>query len=88
MLDHAFSLLPICGTLVYCVCSLERAEGEDQITAFLSRHKNAKRMAITAAELGGMKELVTPDGDMRCLPSVMADKGGMDGFFAARIVKD
>jgi 16S rRNA (cytosine967-C5)-methyltransferase len=88
ILDHAFSLLPTGGKLVYCVCSLERAEGEDQITAFLTRHKNAKRMAISAKELGGMGELLTAEGDMRCLPSMMADAGGMDGFFAARIVKD
>ncbi len=88
MLDHAFNLLPTGGTLVYCVCSLERAEGEDQITAFLGRHKNAKRVAITAPELGGMGELVTQDGDMRCLPSMRAAEGGMDGFYAARIAKE
>ncbi len=88
ILDHAFALLPTGGTLVYCVCSLERAEGKDQIDAFLSRHKNAKRAGISADDLGGMDALVTPEGDMRCLPSMMSDAGGMDGFFAARITKD
>ncbi len=87
MLDHAFKLLPVGGTLVYCVCSLERVEGEEQISAFLARHENAARRVITAADIGGMAELITADGDMRCLPSALADQGGMDGFFAARIEK-
>lgn len=87
LLDHAFELLPTGGTLVYCVCSLEPQEGIEQITAFLSRTATAKRLAIQAAELGGLHELVTENGDLLCLPSELADKGGMDGFYAARIVK-
>ncbi|TNE64617.1 MAG: MFS transporter [Alphaproteobacteria bacterium] len=87
ILAHAFSLLPKGGTLVYCVCSLEPAEGRDQIAAFLARESAAERLPIRADELGGLDALVTKDGDMLCLPSVMADKGGMDGFFAARLTR-
>jgi 16S rRNA (cytosine967-C5)-methyltransferase len=42
---------------------------------------------IRADELFGFKELVTPDGDLRSLPSHLAQLGGIDGFYAARLVK-
>lgn len=88
ILAHAFSLLPVGGTLVYCVCSLEKSEGEDQIEAFLRGTDAARRVAISADEVGGLKALITPSGDLRCLPSCLADEGGMDGFFAARILRE
>lgn len=87
ILEHAFSILPKGGTLVYCVCSLEELEGIEQIEAFLASEKSAKRVPITAADVGGISDIVTANGDLLCLPSIMADKGGMDGFFAARLTK-
>ncbi|MFC3052039.1 RsmB/NOP family class I SAM-dependent RNA methyltransferase [Kordiimonas pumila] len=87
ILDHAFSLLPVGGTLLYCVCSLEEIEGKGQIEGFLKAEPKAKRVPITASELGGLTELVTKDGDLLCLPSYLADKGGLDGFYAARITR-
>jgi len=88
ILDRAFSILPIGGTLVYCVCSLEPSEGINQIEAFLKRTSAAKRMEIQAHEVGGILDLVTSEGDLLCLPSMLADQGGMDGFFAARLTKE
>jgi 16S rRNA (cytosine967-C5)-methyltransferase len=32
-------------------------------------------------------EALTPDGNLRTLPSLWAAQGGMDGFFAARLIK-
>lgn len=87
ILAHAFGLLPVGGTLVYCVCSLEKSEGPDQITHFLGATKNAKRVPITDQDVGGMGELVTLAGDLLCLPSHYSETGGMDGFYAARITK-
>lgn len=87
ILDHAFSLLPVGGTMVYCVCSLEAREGTDQIDAFLGREKAAERVPIEGLELGGMRELITEKGELLCLPSRRAEDGGMDGFFAARLKK-
>lgn len=87
ILAHAFALLPVGGTLVYCVCSLEKSEGPDQITRFLSATENAKRAPISGDDVGGMSELTTLAGDLLCLPSHYSDKGGMDGFYAARITK-
>lgn len=87
ILAHAFKLLPVGGTLVYCVCSLEKSEGPDQITRFLGATDTAKRMPINADEVGGLSELVTLAGDLLCLPSHYRNAGGMDGFYAARITK-
>jgi 16S rRNA (cytosine967-C5)-methyltransferase len=73
------------GILVFAVCSLEREEGEEQIASFLSTHPEFTRAPITANEVFGHDEWITPDGDLRTLPFYLGDKGGMDGFYAARL---
>ncbi|WP_425410922.1 RsmB/NOP family class I SAM-dependent RNA methyltransferase [Hyphococcus sp.] len=82
MIDHALTLLKPGGMLVYCVCSLQREEGEAQAKAALARHDGLERQAITPGLIGGLDEAVTREGDLRTLPIMLADKGGMDGFFA------
>ena len=71
------------GTLVFAVCSLEREEGEEQIAAFLLAHPEFERVPVTADDVFGHCEWITPDGDLRTLPFQM--DGGMDGFYAARL---
>lgn len=44
LLDALWPLLRPGGVLLYCTCSVFRAEGEEQIQAFLSRHKDATRL--------------------------------------------
>lgn len=87
LLDHAFTLLAPGGRLVYATCSLEREEGEAQITAFLARTPGARLMPINAAEIGGMAEMVTAERYLRALPCHLAKLGGADGFFAARLTR-
>jgi 16S rRNA (cytosine967-C5)-methyltransferase len=91
LLDKAASLLKDEGRLVYCTCSLEAEEGERQVEAFLARHPEFERQPVTAAEIGGLAECVTPEGDVRTLPCHMSlpdhDRSGLDGFFMARLVK-
>lgn len=87
LLDAAGSALVAGGTLVYCVCSLQPEEGPHRIAAFLARHPDFVRRPITADEVGGLDELVTEAGDLRTLPCHLASQGGMDGFYAARLVK-
>ncbi|MCK5747348.1 MAG: MFS transporter [Oricola sp.] len=84
MIDHAISLLNPGGILVYCVCSLQREEGEAQAKAALARHPEIERIPVDPAEIGGLDKAVTRDGDLRTLPSMLAGEGGVDGFFAAR----
>jgi 16S rRNA (cytosine967-C5)-methyltransferase len=92
LLDKAATLLKPGGRLVYCVCSLEAEEGERQAEAFLTRHPDFKRQPITAPEVGGLTECLTPQGDLRTLPCHLSlaehDRSGLDGFFVARFVHD
>ncbi len=87
LLDHvaAYVLAPD-STLVYAVCSLQPEEAEGQIEAFLSRHPRFKRDPILAEEIGGCDALLLPVGDVRCLPCHWPEKGGLDGFFVARLI--
>jgi len=73
------------GLLVFAVCSLERAEGEEQIATFLSTHPEFVRVPVTPEDVFGHGEWITEEGDLRTLPCHLGDKGGMDGFYAARL---
>jgi 16S rRNA (cytosine967-C5)-methyltransferase len=75
------------GMLVFAVCSLEREEGEEQVALFLERNPDFMRAQLTAEDVFGHGEWITPDGDLRTLPCHLSGKGGMDGFFAARLRK-
>lgn len=85
LLAHAAGLLAPGGTLVYCTCSLEPEEGEGRVNAFLAAHEGFIRQPVKPDEIGGLAELVTPEGDLRTLPSHLPEFGGLDGFFAARL---
>jgi 16S rRNA (cytosine967-C5)-methyltransferase len=90
MLAHAATLVAPGGTLVYSTCSLEPEEGAAQIEVFLAEHRqDFARVAITAQELGGETDWITPAGDLRTLPFHMAleprELAGMDGFYVARL---
>ena len=91
LLDRAVNLLKVGGTLVYCVCSLEPEEAEDQIAALLARDPRVARAPVAAQELAGHAEFLTADGDLRTLPPQLPDPdphwGGLDGFYAARLTK-
>ncbi|MBT3792101.1 MAG: MFS transporter [Rhodospirillales bacterium] len=73
------------GDIVYAVCSLDPTEGEKRIEGFLDRHPDFTRTPLSADTIGGMETLITPSGDLRTLPMHLEEKGGMDGFYAARL---
>lgn len=85
LLDTAAERVKPGGRLVYCVCSMEREEGETQIIAFLRRNPAFKTAPAVPADVGAPDEALTPDGWLRILPSMWAEKGGVDGFFVARL---
>ncbi|MBX2833634.1 MAG: MFS transporter [Micavibrio sp.] len=87
ILDNAFANLMVGGVLIYCTCSLQKEEGEGQVEAFLARTPTAERLPILAPEIGDWDEIVTEQGDVRVLPFHQAAKGGMDGFYIARLTK-
>ncbi len=84
LLTRAVALLKSGGTLVYCTCSLEPEEGEQAISAFLAAEPSMRRAPIEAAEVAGLAEIITADGDLRTLPSHLPRDeprlGGLDGF--------
>lgn len=85
MLERALDWLKPDGVLVYSTCSLEKAEGEEHIAPVMAG--GFRLSPIRAEEAGGLAEVVTAEGLLRCLPYHLESHGGMDGFFAARIVR-
>jgi 16S rRNA (cytosine967-C5)-methyltransferase len=89
LLDKAVALTRPGGLIVFCTCSLEPEEGEQQIAALLRRNPDVRRAPIEAEEIGGLSECVTPAGDLRTLPCHLRGAtprlSGLDGFFAARL---
>ncbi|WP_336962081.1 RsmB/NOP family class I SAM-dependent RNA methyltransferase [Sphingobium aquiterrae] len=84
LLDRAALWVKPGGTLVYATCSLERAEGEDQIAAFLARTPG---FAVVPPEADELPDGIVPtaEGWVRTLPGTLAEAGGTDGFFIARL---
>jgi 16S rRNA (cytosine967-C5)-methyltransferase len=76
------------GRLIYCTCSLEPEEGEEQVERFLKNHGDYGRAPVTPDEVAGEAHFITATGDLRTLPSmnIGADQG-LDGFYAARLAR-
>jgi len=91
LLDNAARLVRPGGKLVYSTCSLEPEEGEAQIAAFLTRNAAFSIDPISPAELYGQAQWIEPSGCLRTFPYELkldsAEWSGMDGFFAARLVR-
>ena len=91
LLDRAALLLKPRGRLVYCTCSLEPEEGEEQIAAFLARTPGLVRDPIKPDEFPGLETLLSPEGDIRSTPDLWPNSdprlAGLDGFYAARLRK-
>ncbi|OZA98069.1 MAG: MFS transporter, partial [Rhizobiales bacterium 39-66-18] len=91
LLDHALDLLKPGGVLVYSTCSLEPEEGEAQIARLLAARPEAERAPLRAEDAPELAPFITPQGDLRTVPSDWVrgepERSGLDGFFAARIVK-
>ena len=85
LLDAAAERVKPGGRLVYCVCSMEREEGETQIIAFLRRNPAFRTAPADPAAVGAPAEALTPEGWLRILPSMWPETGGLDGFFVARL---
>jgi 16S rRNA (cytosine967-C5)-methyltransferase len=91
LLQKAVTLLKPGGTLVYCTCSLEPEEGEQAISGLLATEPAVRRAPIEAGEVSGLSEILTAEGDLRTLPCHLPHQdprlAGLDGFYAARLVK-
>jgi 16S rRNA (cytosine967-C5)-methyltransferase len=91
LIDRAAILVRPGGTLVYCTCSLEPEENEAVVAGLLERDASVRRAPIAPADIFGRDEFISKDGALRTLPCQLADAdsrfAGLDGFYAARLVK-
>ncbi|MES2728654.1 MAG: 16S rRNA (cytosine(967)-C(5))-methyltransferase RsmB [Pseudomonadota bacterium] len=87
ILENAVALLAPGGTLVYCTCSLQAAEGEDQIAALLAKDKTMIRVPIQPEEVPGLTDALNVNRELRIMPWMWPDLGGVDGFFISRLRK-
>jgi 16S rRNA (cytosine967-C5)-methyltransferase len=83
LLAAAARLLRPGGRLIYAVCSLQPEEGAARLAAAGMRVE-----PFRPQELPGLPEAITPEGWLRTHPGMWREWGGMDGFFAGRLVRD
>jgi 16S rRNA (cytosine967-C5)-methyltransferase len=83
LLDAAAAFLSPGGRLVYAVCSLQPEEGEQRIDAAINR----LGLRHDRLNLAGLPEAVTAQKNIRTHPGLWPERGGMDGFFVARLTK-
>jgi 16S rRNA (cytosine967-C5)-methyltransferase len=81
MLDNAAALVRPGGAIVYSVCSIAPEEGEGVVDSFLASHRDFEIDRGAAA--GHLKDVIDARGFMKTRP----DLGGLDGFFAARLIR-
>jgi len=74
------------GRLIYAVCSLQPEEGAPRIAAAIAR-TGLRHDKFRADELAALPEALTREGFLRTHPGLWRDRGGMDGFFAARLIR-
>ena len=93
LIEAAAAMLRPGGRLIYSVCSMQREEGEARVdSAILSELRTGVASSLrldpfTESELAMLPEARTAQGHMRTHPGLWAEQGGMDGFFAARLIK-
>jgi len=78
LLDRALEFLAPGGRLVFST-----EEGEAQVVAALARHPG---LIVDRPDLPGIdQDWISAEGGLRLRPDYWADRGGMDGFYMARL---
>ncbi|WP_306120321.1 MULTISPECIES: RsmB/NOP family class I SAM-dependent RNA methyltransferase [unclassified Roseitalea] len=101
MLDRAAEFVAPGGMLVFSNCSLDPREGEDVASGFVAGNREFSLVPIDPAAIGGPDTWATDEGFLRTTPadlpaerlsaraeSVDPALCGLDGFFAARMVRN
>ena len=86
LLRHALTLVKPDGLVVFSNCSLDKREGEE-VTERVLGDGHCERVAIDPADWPGLEDAITPLGEFRTTPAMIAPQdgfsGGLDGFYAA-----
>ncbi|MGD0290977.1 MAG: 16S rRNA (cytosine(967)-C(5))-methyltransferase RsmB [Candidatus Binataceae bacterium] len=82
MLEQAAALVRPLGAIVYSVCSVAPDEGSGVVEGFLARHPEFA-LEMPPALRERLEGLIDESGYLRTRP----DRGGLDGFFAARMIR-
>ena len=86
LLRAAAAMLRPGGRLLYAVCSLQPEEAAPRIAAAVARG-GLRHDPFRPDELSALPEALTKEGFLRTHPGLWRDRGGMDGFFAARLIR-
>ena len=80
ILDTAASLLKAGGRLVYSTCTIDPAENEEQVAAFLARHPE---FSVVTSEVPFPAGMTVGEHGALSVPT----RTGMDGFFLCAMQK-
>ncbi len=84
MIGQAVSLLAEGGQLVFCTCSLQAEEGEQQAEWIAAQFSELQPVPVRPEQVDNWADSISPQGWFRTHPGLALPKGGKtDGFFAA-----
>ncbi|MCD7108186.1 RsmB/NOP family class I SAM-dependent RNA methyltransferase [Rhizobium sp. DKSPLA3] len=85
LLRHALTVVKPGGLVVFSNCSLDPAEGETMVARVVASG-GCTRVPVDPAAFPGLEEAITPLGELRTTPAMLAPQtgfsGGLDGFYA------
>ena len=86
LLEQAINMVRKDGIIIYCNCSMQKEEGEEVID-YILKGKKVVLDPISDIEVPNYPKDIIDKGLIRTLPYMLEEKGGMDGFFVARLIK-
>lgn len=86
LIGAAGRLLKPGGRLVFAVCSLQPEEGPGRLATALAG-REWSHAPFSAEEFKNLPEARDADGNLRTHPGMWGARGGIDGFFAMRLIK-
>ena len=91
LLARAATMVKPGGRIVFSNCSLDPAEGELLVAAFLAGHPDFALDPVSPGEVAGADSFIAANGTIRTTPADLdlgrPEISGLDGFFAARFLR-
>ena len=88
LLEKSKQILKKGGILLYIVCSFFKEEGTLQINKFLEKNKNFKILKFNKNKIFLPDSFINKEGYIITYPSELNNGILIDGFFAAKLIKD